>query len=68
MTSGESLSKHVKRDLTDILLVLAIHKSIMPHCAAFNCSNDKQANVRLFRFSINDKKTTFTLASCTKSV
>ena len=28
----------------------------MSHCAAFNCSNDKQANVRIFRFPINDKK------------
>ena len=31
-------------------------KSIMPHCATFNCSNDQQANVSLFRFPINDKK------------
>ena len=63
MTSEESLSKRAKRDLTEILLLFAIHKSIMPHCAAFNCSADQQANVSLFRFAINNKKTTFTLAS-----
>ena len=40
----------------------------MPHCAVFNCSKDQQANVSSFRFPINDKKATFTLASCTKSV
>ena len=52
---GVTLSKRAKRDLTEILLLLAIHKSIMPHCAAFNCSKDQQANVSLFRFPINDK-------------
>ena len=56
MTSEESLSKRAKRDLTEILLLLAIHKSIMAHCAVFNCSKDRQANVSLFRFPINDKK------------
>ena len=68
MTSEESLSKRAKRDLTEILLLLEIHKSIIPHCATFNCSNDQHANVSVFRFSINGKKTTFTLASCTKNV
>ena len=53
MTSEESLSKRAKRDLTEIL---AIHKSIMPHCIAFNCSKDQQANVSIFRFPSNDKK------------
>ena len=68
VTSEEPLSKRAIWDLTEILLFLAIHKSIMAHCATFNCSNDQQANVSLFRFPINDKKTTFTLASCTKNV
>ena len=68
VTSEESLSKRAKSDLTEILLLLAIHKSIMLHCATFNSSNDQQANVGLFRFPINDKKTTFTLAYCTKNV
>ena len=63
MTSEESLSKRAKRDLTEILLLFAIHKSIMPYCATFNCSTDQQANVSLFRFAINNKKATFTLAS-----
>ena len=56
MTSEESLSKHAQRDLTEILLLFAIHKSIMPYCAAFNCSKVQQANVSLFCFPINDKK------------
>ena len=56
MTSEESLSKRAKRDLTEILLLFAIHRSIKPHCAAFNCSKDQQANVSLLRFPINDKK------------
>ena len=53
---GVTLSKCAKRDLTEILLLLAIHKSIRPHCASFNCSKDRQANLSLFRFPINDKK------------
>ena len=66
---GATLSKRAERDLTEILLLLAIHKSIMPHCAAFNCSKDQhEANVSLFRFPINDKKNTLPLASCTKSL
>ena len=56
LVRGVTQSKRAKRDLTQMLLLLAIHKSIMPHCATFNCSNDQQATVSLFRFPINDKK------------
>ena len=67
MRSEESLFKRAKRDLTEILLLLAIHKSIMPHCVAFNCSNNQQVNVSLFCFPINDKKMTFILLAALKA-